>query len=392
MILRGITLRGLIPFDRRVDVPIGDLGDSKLVAVHGRNGEGKTTILECVPGALYRQLPSRGAIHESACARDSLVEVTLETDQVYTARLMINGLAKTPKTEAYLIGASGRPLCDGKAREYDAEIARRFPSREVMLSSSFAAQNGAGRFLALPKSERKALFARLLGLGRLEAIASSASERGRDASMSAASARAAAEIAQSHLAEVGALNVAVETATAKELEARSERQRLEAERIEAEAVFEVWLAESGDLAAAYQLARAQASDAGSQRDALQKRMDDISHHVDRAESSIATCELRLSERDALSERAAGVGAAEAGLYALEAELQSERDIESRMGQAAIEYERRRADLEAAVRQAKSEHSNAVCAARAEVDNAWRHSGATSQRSAWASLLSPSPIR
>jgi exonuclease SbcC len=164
---------------KTVELPIAELGDAPLVAIHGVNGACKTTIIECIPGALYRDTPSRGALAGLANSAGSTIELGIETDELYNAVICIDATLKTPKQSAYLL--NGQALNNGKVTTYDAEIARRFPSKEIYLSSAFAAQGGRGNFLDLDTASRRKLFADMLGLGRLAQLAKLAGEREKEA-------------------------------------------------------------------------------------------------------------------------------------------------------------------------------------------------------------------
>jgi DNA repair exonuclease SbcCD ATPase subunit len=79
--------------------------------------------------------------------------------------------------EAYLFNGDGTPINDGKQKTFDAEIAKRFPSQRVYLSSGFAAQKRGGQFLEISKAERKSLFAEMLGLGYLQTLSETAGKK-----------------------------------------------------------------------------------------------------------------------------------------------------------------------------------------------------------------------
>jgi exonuclease SbcC len=166
MILDRLTFRGLTRFVDPVSIDFKALG-AGLIAVVGRNGSGKTTILEAVPAALYKTMPSRpGSLYEHCQGRDAYVQVEFDAGPApLKVRVLVD--AEQRKTEGYVFEYD-RSLTTGRAAEFDALILERFGSLELFLSSVFASQNKVGDFLRMPKSARKALFAELLGLGRLE--------------------------------------------------------------------------------------------------------------------------------------------------------------------------------------------------------------------------------
>jgi len=175
MKLRTLSLRGLTTFRQPVSIDFSAFGPG-LVALVGPNGAGKTTLLESPLAALYKQLPSRpGSLYNYAHDSDAYVEATFEDQgHVLTARVLID--AERRSTEGYLF-LDGRPITDGKALSYDAEVLQRFGSLDLLLSSAFSCQTRRGSFLDASKGERKCLFAELLGLGHLDALAVEARDR-----------------------------------------------------------------------------------------------------------------------------------------------------------------------------------------------------------------------
>lgn len=138
----------------------------KLTAVTGDNGAGKTTFLELLVGAVYRETPTRGSLMDLAFGRDSLVEVDVEHDgRQLTVRQVVDKIAR--KQEALLL-ANGEPVAAStKVSAVDAVVARLLPPRDLVLVSTFAAQQSTG-FVAAKPAERKALLLRLLGMEAIE--------------------------------------------------------------------------------------------------------------------------------------------------------------------------------------------------------------------------------
>jgi exonuclease SbcC len=145
-----------------------------LVAVVGPNGAGKTTFMELFTGAIFRELPTRGPAVKYATGPDSYIDagVTFDHSGSYRARLNLDGVksASAAVLERITDGAATR-LSDGKVLSYDAAIKQVFPPLETLLASSIALQNRKGSFATRDKTARKDLFYALLGLDRLDAMA-----------------------------------------------------------------------------------------------------------------------------------------------------------------------------------------------------------------------------
>lgn len=175
MRLHRIALRGVTRFAESIALDLEALGPG-LIALVGRNGEGKSTCLEAVPAALYKSFPSRpGSLYEHAHGRDAFLEAVFdEFGHEVQVRLLID--AEGRKTEGYLF-RDGRSLTTGRAAEFEALVEKHFGSRELFLASCFAAQNKAGNFLLMAKKDRKALMIELLGLSYLETLHEAAKKR-----------------------------------------------------------------------------------------------------------------------------------------------------------------------------------------------------------------------
>ncbi len=180
MRLREIALRGLTRFAgaEPVRIDLDALGPG-LIALVGPNGAGKTTLLEAVPAALHKQFASRPAsLYEYAAGKDAFIECTFDDGgRELKVRVQIDADRRT--CESYVF-EDGRSLTTGRAAEFDAEILRRFGSRDLLLASVFAAQGKQGNFLGLKKTDRKGLFIELLGLAMLEVLATHAAAAAAD--------------------------------------------------------------------------------------------------------------------------------------------------------------------------------------------------------------------
>lgn len=144
-----------------------------LIAIIGRNGSGKTSIMEsCTP---YRRLISReGALSQHFFLRDSVRELEFTiAGAKYKSRIIID--AHTGKQEAYLY-ENGVPLSDGKTSSYDEQIEKLLGTFDLFAKSIFSCQN-AESITSLTAGKRKELFIELLGLQRYELYAEHAKNR-----------------------------------------------------------------------------------------------------------------------------------------------------------------------------------------------------------------------
>lgn len=178
--LEGFRCRGIGPFSGGFEVDLTQLSPTdRLVAIVGENGAGKTTFLEvALPGAMYRQTPTRGSLVSLATSREAFAETRLvHGADRWTLRHLVDGVSG--KSEALVLDGNGAPvLPDTKVRSFDAWAAEHLPVPEVFFASVFAAQSSAG-FLGAKPSERKDILLRVLGpeMERLEAYAVEARER-----------------------------------------------------------------------------------------------------------------------------------------------------------------------------------------------------------------------
>jgi DNA repair exonuclease SbcCD ATPase subunit len=169
----SLTIRGVLRYADAVTVDCTQL-PSGLIALVGENGEGKSTFLEAPLACLYRQFFTRSKdISDYAHDRDSYLEAAFDLEgAVYQCRLNVDAVKRASEAVIVRVDPDGTRtvLNDGKVTTYDQCIARIFPPRAVLAASAFSAQDGSGRFSSLEKSKRKDLFAKFLGLERLDAM------------------------------------------------------------------------------------------------------------------------------------------------------------------------------------------------------------------------------
>ncbi len=166
-------------FPGTVDLVLRDL-EPGLVAIVGENGAGKTTLLEAPSGAVYRQMPSSEGEDPVSYATSRESKLLLEystADAAFRSTLNLDGPKRATDAllEQQLPNGPWSPLNDGKRSTYDAAIVTRFPSFDLFINSSFAAQGRGDEFTRRKPSQRKDLFAEFLGQQHYGVMAKSAS-------------------------------------------------------------------------------------------------------------------------------------------------------------------------------------------------------------------------
>ncbi len=202
MRLNRLTLRGITRFANTVSINFSELPEG-LIALVGANGEGKTTIMESIPGALFRQLPSRdGALPNHVQGRDAFIEL----DYLMGAnhyRSLVKADGQTGSQEAHLYNGDGNTaLVSGKVKEYDAAIHERIATPSIFLASAFQSQNRKGNFLELGKADRKDLMIQMLGLEQLQVISDRAGERAKVLELEVTNSRAKLSLLDQKLAGI----------------------------------------------------------------------------------------------------------------------------------------------------------------------------------------------
>lgn len=188
-----------------------------LVALTGRNGSGKTTIMENLHP--FRTMVSKdGSLATHFYLKDSYRILTFEYDgSEYRSTILIDAL--TGKSEAYL-HRDGQPLNDGKLTTYDEMITALLGSEELFFNSVFSGQKSKG-ISALSASERRKLFYELLNLTRYEEYCDTAKAQLRALEV---------EIAGIHGEMAAAATTATELSDLQELQKENDRKKEDTNR------------------------------------------------------------------------------------------------------------------------------------------------------------------
>ena len=135
-------------------------GLSGLIALSGKNGSSKTTILEALHP--FRTLASRKrALPYHVFLRDSARELDFDFQgDSYRTKILID--CDSGRQEGYA-WKNGQSMVDGKARNYDNYITDLFGSKDLFFNSIFCAQN-AQKLSDLTTGKLKELFSEFLQL------------------------------------------------------------------------------------------------------------------------------------------------------------------------------------------------------------------------------------
>lgn len=164
-----LKLRGAIGIRKGLGVEEVEIDfsnfQSGLIALTGRNGSGKTTIMENLHP--YRQMVSRdGSLQSHFYLKDSHRILDFEfNDKFYQSRILIDAL--TGGSEAYLYEFEVGPLNDGKLTTFDKAIEDLLGSPELFFNSVFSGQKSKG-IAELKPADRRKLFYELLNLNSYE--------------------------------------------------------------------------------------------------------------------------------------------------------------------------------------------------------------------------------
>lgn len=168
MKLLSLYLRGAIGIQKGLGLDEINIDLSKfkpgLIALTGKNGAGKTTIMENLHP--FRTMVSRsGSLQSHFYLKDSFRILKFEhSGDVYESKILIDAL--TMSSQAFLL-KNDLPINDGKLSTYDESIEAVLGSEELFFNSVFSGQKSKG-ISELKTAERRKLFYELLSLDKYE--------------------------------------------------------------------------------------------------------------------------------------------------------------------------------------------------------------------------------
>lgn len=187
MKIHKLKLRGAIGIRKGLGLEEIEIDFSQyqpgLIALTGRNGSGKTTIMENLHP--YRMMVSRdGSLQNHFYLKDSYRNLDFEFDgKQYRSKILIDAL--TGGSEAYLLEIKEDTtfaLNDGKLTTYDKAIEDLLGSPDLFFNSVFSGQKSKG-IAELKPADRRKLFYELLNLNIYEQYLEQAKVKAREQEM-----------------------------------------------------------------------------------------------------------------------------------------------------------------------------------------------------------------
>lgn len=355
--LRGA--KGIWKNQRRDEIYI-DLTryDPGVIAVVGKNGAGKTTIIENMHP--WPQLLTRsGTMKSHFRLRNSCRELCFtdsSTGWHYRALIEINAATASGGAEYWLHVDKGQgfePMSGitGRLAEYETAIGELFGSLEMYLRTAFVTQSPtdcAPDLARATKGQRKALFAELSGIDYLERYKLAAKARADrlDAEIIDLSARV--ETAQAVAASLPEKRAEREEMTKQKDQAASSMRSLEAEGAAARDKVAQAEDELAKAKTAFEMAERAAADIKTARDGIEQTRRDISGYREAvekrpaAEKAIAEARDLQAKRDKLLAEKSAVDLK--NHVALVAYQDTTREIRAKQDQARAKLDAERATL------------------------------------------------
>lgn len=326
-----------------------DLSGVHLAVLSGRNGDGKSALLDGMTWALWGK--GRGRLEDDRIrlgAGELLVEFEFEVDRdrFQVVRKRTRGRA-SGALDFYQVDEDGarRPITGGTATETQSEITRRLRmDYDTFLNSAFIAQGRANEFTRKQPGDRKEVFGKILGLERYERLAEAANDRRKSALTELKASEARTLEAQAEVEGIPRCEEALSSAKAEIAALGSTIAAKEDEAAQLRAIEQSYRRLESALAAAV----------------ARQRKACVRHEL--ATSRLDNVRRRLQDAEAVMARGDDIRAGYASLQDLRrtehamAELQAEaRSLERERDEALSRVAAERARLESQLESARREH-------------------------------------
>lgn len=321
----SIRACGVGRFEQEVFVDFAEM-EPGLIAINGENGEGKSLLLGLLPGAMYREMPTHGALNHLVRedAGTGYVEARIDAGEVWTIcqTVKASGGGQTLLLDEH--GVEVPAVKSMKVSDYDTWADGHLPPASLFLASTFCAQKSGG-IAGMGATDRKNLVLALKDCDHLEEIAKRARER--DAATGKEIDRLTATIAELERRLGGAADVvtaqadeafvaADESATTAHRDLTTARDQLREMQENADAIREARASYDRSVAARADL-RGRIDAAQERLAALRGRRDGLSSLLDRAEEIRAAVARRADQRARLDTLAETIRQLEGQAYALD---------------------------------------------------------------------------
>jgi DNA repair exonuclease SbcCD ATPase subunit len=175
--VQRVRLAGLIPFQQPVTEPYEfdfDRTSGPIVALVGRNGHGKSTLIEAGMGAIFGNTFSRGPLNDVAVGQDIPWQVGVDIETATGAWRVER------RRGAVAVCRAGERQPVARGRDAVASWVRaNVPAPAVLMAGAFGVQRHHGHLLQLEPAPARDVVLSLLGLEVYQAVSRAAGERVR---------------------------------------------------------------------------------------------------------------------------------------------------------------------------------------------------------------------
>jgi len=167
-----------------------DFSALHLATLAGRNGDGKSALLDAITWALWGE--ARGRVEDDRIrhgADDMRVELDFEVDGDRYRVIRKRTRGRSGALDVFQIDDLGnrRPITGGTSRETQAELNRRLHmDHQTFVNSVFLVQGRSNEFTVQAPSKRKEVLRKILGLDRYEELSRAANDRRKQSEADAA--------------------------------------------------------------------------------------------------------------------------------------------------------------------------------------------------------------